>query len=261
MSYILSICLPAIRPHNWVNLYASLQSACPKHAFELVIISPYDLPESLKKVSNIKLIKDFGTPTRAAMLGSTFCTGQYIAIPADDGYFFPDSFKSAIHQIGKSAPNDIIVLRYREGAGMSGKVFPDSYWFTKTHLPVSDLHIGNNWLCATQPLLSLNYFREIGGFDCRFEHLAFATHDFSYRAQRNGSTLHLSKTEVMNADHFIAKTGDHAPVHYGQTENDQPLFMQMYQDPNVVNRIKIDFDNWKSSPEVWVRRWPNGIPK
>lgn len=251
----LSICLPAIRPDRWERLYESVKKSCSRHSFELIIISPYDLPKSLKKHSNIKYYKDFSSSTRAAQIGSMFCSGKYIAIPADDGHFFENSFDIVLDQAEKTKEDDVIVLRYREGKACKGPELPKDYWYAKSHL--KGLMIDDSWLHAMQPLMRIDFFREIGGFDCSFEHLAFAAHDFSYRAQRSGSVFHLSKVEVMNADHFASTSGDHAPVHHGHMNNDTPLFKGMYSNPSVLTRKKIDFNNWMSASPSWVRRFPD----
>jgi hypothetical protein len=69
-----SILIPAIRVNNWERMYQTILDACKEHTFELVLVSPFDLPESLKSKTNIKLIKDYGSPTRAAQIG--LLTGQ-----------------------------------------------------------------------------------------------------------------------------------------------------------------------------------------
>jgi len=253
----LSICLPAIRPDRWQKLYDSLLTACSAHDFELVLISPYNLPVSMQGLPNVKHIKEFGSATRATMLGSNFCTGKYIAVPADDGYFFPNSFDQALDYMANKPANDVMVLRYREGKNCDGKPLDNSYWLAKTHIDAASLHIQPDWLTASQPLLQLDFFRDFGGWDCNFEHVAFAAHDFSYRSQRCGSRHHLSPIEVMNADHSPGISGDHAPIHHGHIEHDQPFFTQMYKSPSVVGRTKIDFNNWMTSPTSWERRFPN----
>jgi hypothetical protein len=50
-------------------------------------------------------------------------------------------------------------------------------------------------------------------------------------------------------------TGDHAPVHYAQTENDEMLFAVVYSNINSTTRKSIDFDNWQKAPSVWERRF------
>jgi len=259
--YELSICLPAIRPSYWPKLYESSLSACSKYSFEIVFISPYDLPSCLQNKNTVKHIRSYATSVRSAQVGSLSCEGRLIAIPADDGYFFPESFNKSIRLLRKSNSKDVVVLRYRESENYKCKEFPAEYWYARHHPVLNGLNIPHYYLHAMQPLMLLEYFKEIGGFDCRFEHLAFAAHDLSYRVQRDGGTLHLSPKEVMNAHWLPGNTGDHGPIAESHEQHDFPLFKKIQKKKNVHKRKRIDFDNWKQCPEVWNRRWPQGIPQ
>jgi hypothetical protein len=64
----------------------------------------------------------------------------------------------------------------------------------------------------------------------------------------------------MNADNYGETGVDHAPVFFGQKENDEKKFFSMYGSKDVKKRVKVDFHNWEKAPSVWARRWPNGIP-
>ena len=64
----LSIILPSIRPERLQKVYDSILKSTSAE-FELIIISPYPLPESLEKYKNIKYVRDFGNPTRCHNIG------------------------------------------------------------------------------------------------------------------------------------------------------------------------------------------------
>lgn len=258
--YDLSMCLAAIRPYFWKRFYDSANISCARHSFEVVIVSPFDLPEELRNIKNIKHFKDYGCPTRASQIAAANSEGRLMSFPCDDGVCLADAYDLAIDLYDQSAAaKDGIVMRYRESSGMQGPTLPDNYWLARTHLNVNSLNIGYNWKIACQPMLSLDYYKNIGGVDCvSFECMAFATHDLCYRMQRDGSVFHLSPTDVMNADNYGETGVDHAPVFYGQTQCDNPAFLRMYSDTKVKNRINIDFDNWKHTPDLWIRRWANG---
>jgi len=68
MSCKLSVILPGIRKANWEEFYKSVNRSF-SDSFEIVIVSPYDLPENLKNYDNIKIIKDFGSPSRCQQIG------------------------------------------------------------------------------------------------------------------------------------------------------------------------------------------------
>ena len=43
-----SIILPSIRPKNLYKFYRAAEKACKERTFEIVIASPYNLPEELE---------------------------------------------------------------------------------------------------------------------------------------------------------------------------------------------------------------------
>jgi hypothetical protein len=51
-----SIILPSIRPNNLEKFYAHAKNACKKYSFEIVIASPYSIPDSLMKKEEIKYL-------------------------------------------------------------------------------------------------------------------------------------------------------------------------------------------------------------
>ena len=77
------------------------------------------------------------------------------------------------------------------------------------------------------------YFRKLGGFDCRWEHLNMNTHDLAFRAQRDGSKFHFSPNLVLTCD-WNPNEGDHIPVQAAYHANDAPLFQQVYREDQIA---------------------------
>lgn len=261
----ISLCLAGIRPQFWHDLYKSALISCSRHSFEFVIVSPYPLPEELKQYDNIKHIIDWGSPVRATQIGTLAGDAELTTQPCDDGLFIENGLNEAIDlfdSIGRY--NDGIVMRYKEGPGMNAPSFPIEYWNPEYHFDINPYQIERGWKIAPQLMLSLQYFKELGGFDCvNLNCCAFALHDISYRMQKEGSVFHLSPMEVMNADNYGAHGGgttyeeSHTPIHVAQTTHDQPFFFAMYSRQSPPIRTRIDLDNWKLAPERWTYRWRN----
>lgn len=276
----LSIVIPGFRPHRWVETYNTISQSCTRYSFEIIFVGPYSPPDELKNNPQIKYIEDWGTPTRCLQIGVANASAALFTLGADDVIFFPDGLNQAM-DLYKSVcgEKDIVALRWREGADFSGVYMDDIYYLAKTfyhtlaliktlppkHRPnyhFEQLNIPDHYRLAQNPLMSVHYCKEIGGYDCVFEHLAWASHDFSYRVQRDGGKIHLSPAEVLNCSQIYDATHpERVPIETANTNHDGPLLKQMHKDPNIVNRIRIDFDNWKQSPEVWIRRFPNGKNK
>jgi hypothetical protein len=256
MKYELSMCLAGIRPHFWKRLYDSAVVSCSRYSWEMVVVSPYPLPEEMQGLDNVKYVYDKGCPTRASQHGTVPCEGKLLMFPCDDGVFIPDACNQAIDLWNVAAnPKDGMVLRYKEGAGMNAPSFPLAYWNVRYHLGDPNLRVGNDWKIAPQPMLTLERYRELGGVDvASFECMSWATHDLCYRIQRDGGVFHLSPLEVMDADNYGATGVDHAPIFHAHGV-DHAAFTNLYTNDGALSRVKINFDSWQSSPEVWARRW------
>ena len=94
-------------------------------------------------------------------------------------------------------------------------------------------------------MFRLEYFREIGGWDCEFEHLNMNYHDLAFRIQRDGGTIHLSPEVVINCD-WNPNEGDHIPVQAAYDEHDLDLFNKIYH-KDSSDRVKIDYFNWNKT--------------
>ena len=253
----ISVFMPAIRTHNWLMLYGSLQNSCKKHSFELVMVSPFDLPEDMKHFKNIKLIKDYGAPSRCAQIAALHCEGKLVYHCVDDAIFLPNAIDKAIEQYNEiCGKKDVINMRYREGVDYCGQSMPMGYWHAWFHDPLRLPGILPHYKISCHHMLDSEYFKELGGYDCQYEYVNHGLHDLMFRIQADGGKLYDSSVDVTTCDHYINKTVDHGPVADAQDQHDRPKFDELYSQNNIAQkRIYIDLDNWKNCPEVWDRRF------
>jgi hypothetical protein len=256
--YDLSVLISGIRTHNWQELYTSLKEACTKYTFELVIVGPFEPPESLKNEDNFKFIRDYGRPSRCAQQALLACEGRLLYNTVDDCNFLKNSLDLALDLYESTCTRkDLINGRYFEG----GDEMPLIYWYAHHHASLRLPKIHANWKIALQPIISVDYAKEIGGWDCRYEYANAGQHDFIFRVQMDGGKVYDSPIEICNSDHMPSYTGDHEPIEKLWEENDWPLLQQMYGNESPERSIKIDIDNWKQTPIIWPRRFdPNNLP-
>ena len=95
----LSVFMPTIRSHLLQKWYDSLEKSCNKHLFEVVMCGPFQPPTSLLDKPNVKFIKDYGNPTRAAQIAAINCQGDFIYHVVDDIVFFPLSVSEQINNL------------------------------------------------------------------------------------------------------------------------------------------------------------------
>ena len=79
----ISIILPGIRRELWDRFYESI-SISTKRTFELIIVGPYPLTEKLESLTNVKYVKDFGSPVRASNIAASICEGKVINVSSVD---------------------------------------------------------------------------------------------------------------------------------------------------------------------------------
>jgi len=245
----LSIVLPGIRQRNWKSLYDSVSTSIGDYSFEMIIVGPGSKPLDLEGIDNFHFIEDYGAPARSAQIGVAQASGKYMTWASDDGVFLPNALKEAIDLLSTKNRNDVIIMRYSEGGNSQG----EEYWTAWTHADLRLNGVPQHYKCAPVGLYHLDYFKEIGGWDCRYEHLNMCCHDLAFRVQNDGGELFLAPLEILQCT-WDVHSEEWAPIGRAYHENDLPLWNSMYtQDQS--QRIKIDYNNWKTSPARWTKRF------
>ena len=255
----LSVIIPGIRPQNWLNLYDSIKKSFSED-FEAIFVGPhYFVKLGDKTIGNVpgtKFIKSYRSPCAAQQQGLMKATGDYITWAADDGIFLPHALDEAMNMINFATSEDegefVVVGRYLEGDSPIGMHSQDYYRF-RYHKPYRLAGINPDWLIFNCGLISRKLILELGGWDCQFETTTCAHADLGIRVQKSGARMLLMDDVMFKCSHQPGKTGDHAPVHRAMVKRDLPRFQEMYRKPN--ERIKIELDNWKVTPEIWSERF------
>lgn len=255
----LSILLPSIRPFLLENLFNGILHSCNGQEFELVIVTPYNIPESLENDSRIKVIKDHGSISRALQIGLINSTGDYITVLSDDCIMTSNGYKEAVEKFETMSPkgNRMLVLAFREGS-IGEFVHNGEYHFFQAWFH-PDLRVGGfpkNTPMALQFILDKETLINIGGWDClNYQCGNWGGHDLTGRLMNKGIIFEIMPGHICKtiwAPGIEGAFGDHRPV-WESAEHGMPVFKEMWKEPN--NRIKIDLDNWKQAPAVWKLRF------
>lgn len=240
-----TVILPTIRTHLLDRWYNSLSKSISRHTYEVCAAGPFEVTSEMQ---NFHFSKTFRNPTASTQLASASARGRILIHSVDDALFLENAISDEIDRYdGKS----IVGMRYREGIDYSGESLPDNYWYAYTaypHIPT----IQGSWIHCVHFMMPRNLFMAVGGFDCNFHYLNHATHDLLFRLQYAGVKSYLSRSDITTCSWQPERTGDHGSIHDAQTLNDAPLFYQKWR---TVPSLKVDFDNWKSQPEVWSTRF------
>lgn len=249
---VLSIMMPAIRTNLWTGLYNSIWNSIQDIPFEIIFVGPHsELPDELKDKANVKLIKDYGSPTKAFGIALEFVEGEYVTWAADDATYNPGTLKEVMNIIiKKNNPNLVIAMEQTESsryysadscrinadAGIRCSV-PDNFYFFPT------------------ALMKTSLYKQLGGLDCKYETHAMAHLDFAIRAQFHGVDVEFYRKPVLHLTHMMGRSGDHGPIADTQEQKDQPLFLSLYRDPKYTPAIYLDLDDWRKADIVWDPRF------
>ena len=260
MKYDLTIFIPAFRTPLWKKVYDSAKMACKRYNWEMAFIGPFEPPEELKSEENVLFIQDYGTVTRCAQKGMLEIRSDLFFLTVDDCVFAEDSIDMAMDTYKEQCGyKDVVSMIYGEG----GNKMDTSYWTVKKWGDFRLPGINQSWKLANQCIMNKNYFIELGGLDCvNYEYIDKPIHDFMFRLQKDGGKIVFAPKHTCIATWYPEETGDHAPIHNAMFSRDIPTFNKMYTYPKFYEkRIKLHYNNWKKSPEVWERRFSKGIPK
>lgn len=253
----LSILCASIRNPLLSKLYKSIEGAF-NDTWELIIVSPYDMPESLKSKTNIKWINDWGSPTRGWQIALVNATGEYVHYTADDCTYFKGSLDESLKLLDNQPDNAFVSGKYLEGFMDNPIMKSDEYYHFKYHKQLDAMTGGRDYLILNVGFCKLQLLLDIGGWDCRFEAASIALMDFSMRLQDEGVKVILQKDPIL----FCSWSGnpneknDHKPVEDAHVKHDLPLINHLRNGgETIVNRI--DIDNWKKAPAIWKRRFSN----
>lgn len=253
----LSIAITAFRKDKWYDFYQSILWATNR-SFELIIVSPHEtLPDALKQYDNIIHIQDRGAPMKCAQRAASVANGRILNIlPADDGLYLPGSIDAGVDALLKMGGNlkDVVSVQYLEGPRGQKIRQPREYYQLNYHAATRLHCIPDSWIGLNNGFLYTNYFKQLGGWDCRYETAPLGLADLAIRIQRDKGNIVLVDIILLDYDWFPGDTGDHKPIFDAQTQHDEPLYQEYYKDGLNNLPINIDLNNWQNADEIWNRR-------
>jgi hypothetical protein len=253
MKYDLTVVLPSIKPHLVEQFYNSIFLSVAPFTFEMIVIGPYEPAPKLLNQPNVKFIKDLGNISRCVQRATTIAEGEYFTWGSDDGLYQENSLAKCLELFKQNKKNDGIIVRYYESPGRVPNIPHDSYWKAWTHPNQRLQGIPEDYPCCPVGMYNLEYFREIGGLDCRYHHVNMNAISLAYRVVNGGGKMHLSQDIVMICDFDNHINPQHQILEESFHNNDTPLFNETYQRPFDPNFVKINYNNWEEQPEIWKR--------
>jgi glycosyltransferase involved in cell wall biosynthesis len=250
-----SLIIPSIRPQNWPLLVSDMAASCVTNSWEIIFVGP--------KMNNdisfyaVKMIRDFGSPSRCFQIGASIAEGDYIAFCSDDCRITPSGFNMAIMEAdAKMGREDGMTLLYSEGADYGGNQHEQpEYWIAHTHTDLRLPGVDPTWLINPTFMYRRDFFYEMGGMDCSFEHMNMNIHDLAFAVQGRGGRIIKSPSRVFQFNWTQSGvTPEYQPVFNAFVANDRPLIQSLYSNPMYSKLRDVRFDNWRQQPAIWQRR-------
>lgn len=249
----LSILLPCIHLNRLKKFHSSLK-ASTKRAFEIIVVGP-DAPDTSHLEGRWKFQKDRGCPSRCHNVALELAEGKYVSLASDDMKYFAFRVDDCLEMLDGMGEKGVVSAKHLYQGIAPNLQLQDDYYRVNSYPQHASPYIADNCLLVNVSFMRTEYMRAMGGLDTRFEHHGVAQVDLAVRVHNDGAEVRLSKDPVCFVEHTDTTMGDHAPVHYAVVDNDEPLFKEIYSDPNNKDRARIDVNNWKNADAVWRRRW------
>lgn len=259
MNYDISLIVPGIRVNAWQRMYDSFKKSFTGKS-EVILISPYDLPENLQEKEDIVFIKSFRCPVACQQIAHKYSKGKWIMWGGDESVFLPGAVDNLYNKVKDANYKTVAIAKYTEGKG--GKSYNEDmererWYHMNYHKDLRDMVVFNDeYMFLNSGLLSSKLLKEFGGLDCRFETSALAQVDLSARLQNSGIKFTFHNEVIYQTTHTHENAKDHGPIHSAMEENDFPLLRELYSDVTLCyDRTNIRFNNWRKSDRIWKRRF------
>lgn len=253
----ISLIIPGIRPQMYQNVYDSFLK-CWEGTFEIIFVTPCDFPIlKVEPRGSFQMIRDFGCPSRALQLGWLHAKADWVSFGTDDATYCPNVMTNAWKVLHKNEFNDHIIITcpYTESDHWSKWMLTPWYYHAYFH---SELRLPNIpfWFrLYMYGLISKKALEETGGFNCKYETMAYAYVDLSLRLQYYGCEFIVGKEKIAHCVWQNKEQSDHSPVHKACVQHDSPLLRGIYTAKKFTPEIKINPNNWEQSPSKWPRRF------
>lgn len=252
----LTVICPGIRPQNWIRLYNAIGTSF-SGSWEIIFIGPYGLPVELEAKDNVMFIESQRSPIACQQIGLIESRGEFISWASDDGVYLPMILDKAVELLEPEPYTTIVTSKYFEGGDPNGEMGGEGYYRLWNHDSMQLPGVPKDCYMLNCGVVSRSLLVQLGGWDSYlFGVCPLAYTDFAIRAHKFGCKFILQEEVMFSCGHMPGTTGDHASVHYQQTDIDQPLFTGMYSTPGIyLTRQNIPLSNWKRSQEVWLQRF------
>lgn len=234
----LSIVIPSIRIKNWPDLINSISKSCTKYSYEIIFVGPF-YNDCIDDYTNIKFIRDFGSPNRCQQIGSLLAESEYIHFGSDDCMYKPSSIDNVMSILTKTP---IVICNYSEGGNSQNTMKIIEAYGNNQYLEIKD-----DWVYFNVPFMKLDIFK-LFGFNCKYQTTCWGHTDLAARIQKiiPKSSIVIHNESIFECSHMPNITGDHAPIHYSFFEDKELFYL------SSIDSIPLSF---KKSQSKWSKRF------
>jgi hypothetical protein len=177
-------------------------------------------------------------------------------------FFFPMRWIKTLDEFYTMEPNvkNVVINKYTEGAeGTEKSLQDDNYYKVNGADCTRSPFIPDDFWIFNTGLMYYTFFRELGGWDCKFEACPMGLTDLAVRAQFQGAKVKMCQTQILDVGHMPGTSGDHAAPSIMLRFFTTSLCFK----PNGVMKVSVNqykhkplsLHNWRQAPRVWNKRF------
>lgn len=253
------VILPSIRHGRLPSFYTSFLRATYGGDFDLFVVGPKNENGINAGDINDAILShyDYGSPTRCVQKIMDKMLDlkkyDYFTWTTDDAKYTNGTltrFIEKLHKRKQAGDKVFGSIKYTEDGPPNWVTGADDiYYVAGIHDSLKNIPgVNVNHKLAMVGVYTSECIEELGGLDCRYDHINLSTHDLAFRAQRSGYECVLSDEVVMHCN-SNSSDADHMALDRANV-TDYQKFVEQYQTPPLLS---VQRSNWSESPEVWSR--------
>lgn len=264
--------MPAIRSEKWIAVYDSIQKSF-SGTWELVIITEKEVPAELCLKSNVNIIFSERSPLQKQQQALELTEGEWITVMSDDSLWHEGKLDEAFKLTKEADYKTIIVMKYLEGQEFPMGIMyvphkkehrdfktnwdfmkSDAYYYLENHGTCQLSGMPSPAPVLSVVLMNRKLLLEVGGWDCTYQTQGIGNCDLGARLMHHGCKFIVADIVVSSCDYTHQAEGDHGAIHDAIVNDDIPLLQRHYGGEQRHDRIFFPLDNWKKTPEVWIKK-------
>ena len=167
----LTIIVVGIRVKKWESLYKEAKTAIKRYEHEFLFVGPNPLPSFFDDKEDVVYLRTFSNPSICLQMVSQLARGKFMTWIIDDASIKENSLDSALDVMKNQDKTTIMFSRYVERENGIEKEDLENFMNANFHQDLRLPLVDKSFKIAPVMLLQTDFFKEMGGISCSYEHI------------------------------------------------------------------------------------------